>query len=91
MIFLFLFFLFARSLCPPSLRRELNERAELRGARPSKGRREKSSQPLFLPPSRLFIVLRYFPRLLSVFFAPSPVVVVALGRSRARDTVRAAF
>lgn len=43
----------------------------------------------FLPPSRLFIVLRYFPSCFSPFFSSlPPVVVVVLGRSRARDTVR---
>lgn len=63
--------LLAFPLCPPSLRRELNEGAELRGARPSKGRREKSSQPLFLP--------RFHPRAFSSLLPePSPLFFCSL-------------
>lgn len=58
-------------LCPPPLQGELNELArEVGGARPSKGRREKSSRPLFLPPSRLFIALHRFSP--PFFLSPPP-------------------
>lgn len=64
--------LLAFPLCPPSLRRELNEGAELRGARPSKGRREKSSQPLFLPRFHRRAFSSLLPEPSPLFFVPSP-------------------